>query len=842
MDFFQVKLSKSEWDSIEIQDSVDELSVYQLIKDGYHDVNVIKNSTKSLLQYMKINCSSEMHAHTYDMYFKPHVNEMLEAFGLTIAVTENMKSKKVKKADLYRIDNTTCNLDDQKNKVYEFILLGLILNMLNNKYPNRYLHWKTNLQNASESKKKKVIPPAPVPSRPKWMYYYYSICLLSKNNIENVNPHVNEFLNGVLKLVESDFNVSEFISRGHEYIEKNEYVFKCGDQKLYEHQKQIFTVFKTNTTPKLVLYIAPTGTGKTLTPIGLSEKYRIIFVCAARHVGLAFAKSCISIKKRVAFAFGCGSVDDIRLHFFAAKDYSINKKSGGIKKVDNSVGDNVEIMISDVKSYKYAMYYMNAFNELKNMILYWDEPTITLDYSDHPFHSIIKSNWSENIIPNVVLSSATLPQQNEMTQTIMDFQVRFLNANIYNIVSHDCQKTITLVDKNGYVQLPHLMFESHADVVKSARHCYEYKTLLRYMNLKEIIDFITHINNNKLWKSERYSLESNFADASEINMASLKLYYLTLIQNIPSAKWETIYNHFQSKREPLYKSVINFASSDAFTLTNGPTIFLSNDVDKIARFALQISNIPDCVMEDLMKIIDHNNNVKDQMDHLEKKLEDAMKENINENDNAKSAEGKEKKINKRMDNMRFNPEVCRLHEKLSELRENIKWCALNDMFIPNRAEHLKRWVPHLSDEEIELMNPFTSHVDPDDVETIMTLSVENIWKILLLMGIGVMTESNSNLQYNEIMKRLAENQCLYLIIASSDYIYGTNYQFCHGYIGRDLSDISQEKIIQALGRIGRTKLQQNYTIRFRDDAHIVKIFQESCNKPEVQNMAKLFTS
>jgi hypothetical protein len=140
------------------------------------------------------------------------------------------------------------------------------------------------------------------------------------------------------------------------------------------------------------------------------------------------------------------------------------------------------------------------------------------------------------------------------------------------------------------------------------------------------------------------------------------------------------------------------------------------------------------------------------------------------------------------------------------------------------------------------MNPFTSHVDPDDVETIMTLSVENIWKILLLMGIGVMTESNSNLQYNEIMKRLAENQCLYLIIASSDYIYGTNYQFCHGYIGRDLSDISQEKIIQALGRIGRTKLQQNYTIRFRDDAHIVKIFQESCNKPEVQNMAKLFTS
>jgi hypothetical protein len=89
---------------------------------------------------------------------------------------------------------------------------------------------------------------------------------------------------------------------------------------------------------------------------------------------------------------------------------------------------------------------------------------------------------------------------------------------------------------------------------------------------------------------------------------------------------------------------------------------------------------------------------------------------------------------------------------------------------------------------------------------------------------------------------LAQNQRLYLIIASTDYIYGTNYQFCHGYLGKDLSDISQEKIIQALGRIGRNKLQQDYSIRFRDDAHILKIFQASVvAKPEVVNMARLFS-
>ena len=81
-----------------------------------------------------------------------------------------------------------------------------------------------------------------------------------------------------------------------------------------------------------------------------------------------------------------------------------------------------------------------------------------------------------------------------------------------------------------------------------------------------------------------------------------------------------------------------------------------------------------------------------------------------------------------------------------------------------------------------------------------------------------------------------------MIIASSDYVYGTNYQFCHGYISKDLSNMTQEKTIQAMGRIGRNKLQQTYTVRFRDDELIKRIFVSASNKPEVENMNKLFNS
>jgi hypothetical protein len=724
------------------------------------------------------------------------------------------------------------------------VLLSLLLNLLNNKFPHMYPHWRDHVQG---TKKKKVPMPAAVPSRPKWMYYYYSISMLVRNSIAHLNPHVQAFIDHVTNLVEADFDPAAFINKAHEYVEKNEYVFKCGDVKLYEHQKQIFTAFKNDTTPKLVLYIAPTGTGKTLTPIGLSEHYRVIFVCAARHVGLALAKACISAKKRIAFAFGCGSVDNIRLHYYAAKDVVRDRRTGGIRKVDNSVGDNVEIMISDIKSYKHAMYYMNAFNPLHKLLLYWDEPTITMDYAEHEFHALIKDNWTENIVPNVVLSSATLPQQAEMAPTIMDFRARFSGAEVHSIVSHDCQKTITLVNKDGHVQLPHLMFEKYDDMRASAAHCRAYKTLLRYFDLKEVVKFIGHVNEGKLWTSSRYAVDRHFSDIADINMTNIKAYYLELLENVKTDRWPDVYAHFQAQRVRLHASNVNLTAQDAHTLTCGPTLFLANDVEKIARFALQIAQIPECVMDDLMEIIDHNNAIKDAMETLEHEMEDAMEEGSNDKDDDKARNGgkdKDNKHNKKMDDMRFSPEVRRLQEKIDELRRQVKWGALNDMFVPNRAEHLKRWAPHLTEDAVAAANPFTSRVEPEDVEHIMVLRIENIWKVLLMMGIGVMTEnSNSNKTYTEIMKDLAQNQRLYLIIASTDYIYGTNYQFCHGYLGKDLSDISQEKIIQALGRIGRNKLQQEYSIRFRDDAHLLKIFQASAvAKPEVVNMARLFSS
>jgi hypothetical protein len=94
----------------------------------------------------------------------------------------------------------------------------------------------------------------------------------------------------------------------------------------------------------------------------------------------------------------------------------------------------------------------------------------------------------------------------------------------------------------------------------------------------------------------------------------------------------------------------------------------------------------------------------------------------------------------------------------------------------------------------------------------------------------------------ELMKQLAQSQELFIIIASSDFVFGTNYNFCHGFIGKDMANMTQAKTIQCLGRIGRSAIQSTYTVRFRDDEFIYNLFKTPEVNREAVNMSRLFSS
>jgi hypothetical protein len=884
MDLNQRKLNRSEWNSIEIAVSKAEIDVLNLIKKGYHDVNIRINSNNSIFTFLKIEYSEKMEDYLYNKYIRERADKIekeIEKYNKEYKKMKIDSNVKINSADKIRLERFE---DDslKKNDLYEFTLLTYIEKIISYK---------------SENSNSKL-----------FSFHYYTLYKLIRNNITRLNRHVIELTNRILHLFEERIDISVVIENALEFIEKNDKLLKYADMSLYEHQKEIFTACKMST-PKLILYMAPTGTGKTMTPVALSEQKKIIFVCAARHVGLALARAAISVNKKIAFAFGCSSADDIRLHYFAAKEFTRNKRTGGIKKVDNSVGDNVEIIICDIKSYLPAMYYMLAFNKAEDIIFYWDEPTITLDYPQHDFHITIRQNWKKNLIPNVVLSSATLPKLNELTETIPNFLEKFPTAEICNIVSHDCKKSIPIINKDGYVVLPHHINENYEETVKVAKHCENYLTLLRYFDLKEVTEFITFVNKNN-FASSKMNVNRHFETLNDVNMTNIKIYYIKLLQNIKKESWASIYLNLIQTRKPrivnndtidnkgnkisksrsigpgitpppsisrqqhlsgaplsrlaseqiVDSSKINqtpagtsgayVTTKDAYTLTDGPTIFISNDIEKIAKFCIQQANIPAIVMDEITKKIDYNNVINEKLHLLETEIEfikersdNAVQNTVSAFHNGSSIKGRNKsskdpkKLNRECgEEIESKGEIGKLTNEINSLRSMIKLATLNDTFVPNKKMHIDKWADGL-----DTKAAFTSHIDDNTVGDIMALKgVESSWKVLLMMGIGVFI-NHENITYTEIMKKLADEQKLYMIIATSDYIYGTNYQFCHGYLSKDL-DLTQEKIIQAMGRIGRNNIQQTYTLRFRDDAQILKLFTSETDKPEIINMNVLFNT
>jgi hypothetical protein len=915
MDFSQTKLTKMEWESIEIPVSEPEKQVLKLIQDGYHNIDIQSNDNLSLLSFMKIESTLEIEMYLYHKYFEPEIARLMTTTTAPIAKSSKKSSSKVgveamlaskrnplfldfapqlpnvskfkspKKIDLLRLQNMDANLSSgtfDKTRIFEFIQLDFCRHIL-------FLVPTSSSSSTSTST----------------AFYIYTLLHMEKSTIPGVNLYVQQFVNQLLLFVQEKSTtklIRDTFTHAHTIIEKNPHLLRFENKTLYDHQKQLFQLFQNdtdelgqrNTPPKMVLYTAPTGTGKTMSPLGLSNGYRIIYICAARHVGLALARSAISMEKRVAFAFGCETAADIRLHYYSAVEYTKNRKTGGIYKVDNSNGSKVEIMVCDVHSYRVAMLYMLAFHAEPDILLYWDEPTISLDLPTHPLHTIIQRNWTENKISNIVLACATLPEEHEIIDCLNDYRATFNGNNtensgggrggeIHRVSSSDCKKSITLLNAAGYASLPHLLFSSYEEVQGAVIQCERNPSLLRYLDVREIVRMVQHVECVPGAIPDEFHVDVYFRAVGLMTMKHIKQYYIDVLKYIRPEMYPSIHEYLKTTHRPMFakksttfstengltkhlsmeqidKSSSSSSSSslltrttsvqcipattkpssssldgillttnDAHTLTDGPTIYLVEDVQRMGHFYAQHSHIPIQILDGILSKIEQNNHIQKKMEVLMKSLDDMIGK-------------KEAEKERKMDNDVLKPEAKRLMTTVETLRADIQLLSIGAKYTPNTRPHQQLWIDDVAH---FVENAFIPGVDDASILKIMELNVDSQMKLLLLMGIGIfdslMVQSRepATAAYVEVMKRLASEQKLFLIVASSDYIYGTNYQLCHGFLGKDLQNMTQQKIIQAMGRVGRNNIQQEYTVRFRDETLIRRLFLSSESNLEAVNMCKL---
>lgn len=356
--------------------------------------------------------------------------------------------------------------------------------------------------------------------------------------------------------------------------------------------------------------------------------------------------------------------------------------------------------------------------------------------------------------------------------------------------------------------MPHTIYDTYESFKIGIQHCKTKGAILRYVDIKQIERCLHHC---------KYQWDISPPDIPilEFDTKYLKLVYLDILDSLKEDQWREL----QSLSLPIYPSTINIMTTDAYTLTSGPTIYLANNVEKVATVLLKQAKLPSTLIKELNESLRYNDGLTIKISELTKLYDDGI--------------GKDIEKEKKMTNMNIKPELKLLKHKIQTMEKQLKKIQISDYYIPNRKDHSDRWAGTHRD-------IFTSNVDETMSEKILKIKdIEDSWKILLLLGVGVFTKHRS-IVYMEIMKQLAQDQKLFLIIASSDFIYGTNYQFSHGYIGKDLSEISQEKTIQSLGRIGRNGGQQTYTARMRDDSLILKLFLPDASNVEATKMCELF--
>ena len=768
----QHKLTKAEWVWMEQAVPDKEKIILNMIKSSFHGTQIIYLQ-QTISSLVKLD-HDEKDFYIYTVLLKESVDQLSKKYIIPqIELTK--PKKKLNTAD-------TIRLTSQQKKVSENIEMTLI----------ELVH--------------KLLKEL---SKPKKELYFYNICYLFK--IYKLNCYIHQFVKSIIDKYSETMNIIHFLENTERFIETNT-IFDYNPLQLYDHQKTLLSLFQDLSTPKIVFYRAPTSSGKTLTPIGLCESCKGIFLCPSRQVALSLAKSAVNVGRKVAFAFGCTTPEDVRLHYFSVNTYSNDK----FKRPNHSDGQKVELMFCDIKSYEIAMLYMTSFFDKNNMFIFYDEPTIKMNEEYDELHDDVKRIWEINVIPNIILSSATLPNQDEM-QPIIDRYISKYSGEIHYIDTYDETTNVSLLDTNGAVIMPHNVFKNITDVEKFIEM--HGKTHMKFLSVSECATFILYVCKNV------FSMDiiiEHFRMIQNISTKSIRELYYIVLQKIKKSEYTFILQNYESfKRTKKVDIGIELTTRHSYTLTYGPTMFICEDINKWVSYFVDNSGIHTSAFTELEKSISYNNDLIEKIIKKRQQMEDNI--------------SKDEKNENKMKDQRFDPNTKLLIQEIDKLEMMLKPIQLNSLYIPNTREHFSKW----SNKRFEDSNVFTSRVEEKYVRKIMNLQVHTNYKILLLMGIGIFNPNEILEEYNDVMKELAEDKQLLFIISTSNFMYGTNYQFCHAIFAEELQKVTQEQIIQSIGRVGRKEKNKLFTFRFRDNSHIIVLFVKT-NTIESDNMNMLF--
>ena len=608
-----------------------------------------------------------------------------------------------------------------------------------------------------------------------------------------------------------DFTLYEVANKYPKLIFDTRYDTTIPEIKLkpYDTQVQLINEIKNNFDNGFLINLRVlTGLGKTSSIVSVckyinnlnNDNVKIIFCCSDLLDTVRIQVAKLMYNFNIKFGIGVGSLADdfCKIDNLMSNDENIKKNndifsmpsykittSYNCGKTTKSGSDILhqkkKLSMCDAIICDYITTYMLLKENEYEYVLFFDEPTIDIDNKIVAYYMSQILYYSPK---RIILSSATLPLKDEITNYLEHYSHKYVDGNIIDISSNKVLVGCVIKDFNGNTITPHLKCSNRDELSRFILKIKNYPLLGKFYTLTYLINlnlflknYELHIDIEKIETFDQENILENILFLMEIVCNNMNIDYDDFIK---IKCMDINENKINNKLLPEDYDIINHKK----LLTNHAFKFLG------------------CC---LISVDDPEKYIKENFEEIVETLKSKLKiNNVSEmyNTYTKTINDIDEEINKVETTMKEDKEGNK-EEVIKKLNSKKPKFPFPSKLQVNTEEHIKQFSKYVKNFDTSLINNKMDYinVNPDNY------FITDIMKFLLYMGVvgyGVKLMNTDKDYCNFILNNLLDERKVSFLIADKLFGYGANKSISAVIINDSIGNKSTiNTILQLIGRTGR---------------------------------------
>jgi hypothetical protein len=588
--------------------------------------------------------------------------------------------------------------------------------------------------------------------------------VLSQTLIDDFNFKIQQLSSQI------DLKLYEIANKRPKLIFDTKYDITIPEMKLKPHDTQlevINTVKNNINNGFLIFYKTLPGLGKTSMILSICSfikksnelsKKKVIFCCS--DILESVRVQVLRVMFNFGIKFGIGISSD-------ESKYTI-KNSWNCKNDEDR-----ELIVCD-----YLSTYLILKEAKNDYLLFFDEPTVLTDVSSDSviIKTLVKILY---YLPKcVILSSATLPLLDEISDITDRFKKNYPESIITEITSNKILVGCTIKDFDDNIIVPHNYCNNSKDLELLLIKIKKYPLLGKFYTLPYLM------NLNEFMKN--YNLDINLESIESFDQENIIENILLLLERVVNNN-VIDFNNFKSIQ-------INDINENKYDNSK-----YDNSLGKIDYSKLLTTHAFKYLGCCLIATYNPLEFIRKHFYEMIEKLKNKINiKNINHVYDKYIKDDKNLKEQIEAIQTKYTSENV-IEEKITALLNNKPKINFPLALQINTHEHIKNFAKYVKCYDDTLLK---NVITPESID-ISTYTIEEPVNFLLYMGIGIYCK-NLPSDYTDIVLEMLSERQLAFIITDESFCYGANYQISNVIINDDLADNhSINTILQLIGRTSR---------------------------------------